>query len=123
MRLDKIELIINKIEGDGVFQYDTPLVFYRIDKIVNSFDWSAAYVEYNKSRVIFKTNGLYYVVPVLEVPTEPVGVVGQDYDIVGGKFWLYQKPNGRLTYDVLSTDRIGSFSIKPLVSGGVVDAN
>ena len=102
MTLTKLQKLIDKAEGVGTYAVDTPLPFYRISTIVNSFDWSGTLVGYDKCRVIFKANGLYYIIPVIPVDNEPSGTVGVDYDIVNGKYWLYMKPSGTLTYDILS---------------------
>ena len=121
MNLAKIEAIINKVEGAGTFALDTPLVFYRISTLVNSFDWSGSFVGYDKHRVVFKSTGLYYLVPVLKSETEPTsGTIGVDYDYVNGKYWLYMKPNGVLTYDILSVGGIGAVKLYQKVTGGVV---
>jgi len=121
MTLIKIEKIINKMEGAGTFSLDTPLVFYNISTLVNSFDWSGMFVGYDKCRVIFKSNGLYYVIPVIEVSTPPSGGVnGVDYDTVNGKYWLYMRPHGDAAFDILSVSGIGAIRLYNRVTGGVI---
>lgn len=120
MTLAKLQKIINMAEGAGTYVLDTPLAFYNISTLVNSFDWSGTLVSYNKCRVVFKANGLYYIILVHEVPTEPDGVVGTDYDIINGKYWIYMKPRGNLTYDIFSTTGIGAVKLYPSVRGGVI---
>lgn len=120
MTLARIKKIIDKVEGAGTYVLNTPLVFYRISGIVNSFDWSNTFVRYDKCRVIFKSNGTYQIVPVMLVKEQPIGTVGVDYDIVAGKYWLYMKPGGVLAHDTLGVSGIGSIKLYNKVSGGVV---
>lgn len=121
MNLVKIEKIINKVEGAGTFAVDTPLVFYRISNLVNSFDWSGAFVRYDKSRVVFKSNGLYYIIPVLRTDAAPAGgTIGVDYDYVNGQYWLYMKPHGNFAYDILSISGIGAIRLYEKVTGGII---
>lgn len=121
MNLNKIEKIINKVEGAGTFALDTPLAFYRITELVNSFDWSSSYVGYNQQRVIFKASGIYKLVPVMEIKEAPTtGTVGVDYDYVNGRYWLYMKPKGVLTYDTLAVSGIGAVKLRQKVTGGVM---
>ena len=120
MTLTKIEKIINKIEGAGTFSLNTPLVFYNIAVMVNSFDWSGSFVGYDKSRVVFKSNGLYYIIPVLKSDTQPSGVNGVDYDYVKGQYWLYMTPKGNTAYDILGVSGIGAIRLYEKVTGGVV---
>ncbi len=120
MTLANLQKMINKVEGSGTYVVDTPLVFYNISMLVNSFDWSGSFVGYDKSRVVFKSNGLYYIIPVLESKEQPSGTVGVDYDIVKGRYWLYMKPKGDLTYDIMSVKGIGTIKLYPKVTGGVV---
>jgi hypothetical protein len=120
MTLTKLEKIINKMEGAGTYALDTPLAFHNISAIVNSFDWSGTLVRYDKCRVVFKASGLYYVIPVAESQTLPTGDIDVDYDIVGGRYWIYMKPRGNLAYDILSVAGIGSVKLYPKFIGGTV---
>lgn len=121
MTRTQVQTIIDKIEGAGTYVEDTPLAFYKISSIVNSFDWSRSSVTYDICRVIFKPNGLYYLLPVKESKQEPVGLtVNVDYDIVGGRYWVYMKPKGTPTYDMLAIRGIGSINFIPSVAGGVI---
>lgn len=120
MNLIKLAKIINKVEGAGTFVLDTPLAFYRISTLVNSFDWSGTFVHYDKCRVVFKADGLYYIIPVLESATQPTGVSGTDYDFIEGKYWIYIEPKGTMTYDVFSTSGIGVVKLYHKVTGGTI---
>lgn len=120
MNLIRIEKIINKVEGAGTFVLDTPLALHNIATIVNSFDWSGSFVRYDKVRVLFKANGLYYLIPVMKVDERPAGVGGVDYDEVNGNFWLFMKPRGTLACDILSVSGIGAIKLYPKVTGGII---
>lgn len=120
MTINQIETIVNKVEGSGTFAFNTPLVFRNLKEIVNTFDWSTMRIHYSVARVIFTEDGLYYVVPVLEVKQEPTGIVGDDYDIVDGKFYIYMKPDNKLSFDILSTEGIWAINIIPKMTGGIV---
>ena len=120
MTISQIEAIVNKVEGSGTFEFDRPLVFRNLKEIVNTFDWSTTRIHYSVARVIFTEDGLYYVIPVLEVKEEPTGIIGEDYDIVDGKFYIYMKPKNKLSFDILSTEGIWAINIIPKVTGGVV---
>ena len=92
----------------------------QIEILKEELEQSRAEHTMDKCRVVFKANGLYYVILVHEVPTEPTGVVGTDYDIINGRYWLYMKPRGILTYDIFSTNGIGAVKFYPSVRGGVI---
>jgi hypothetical protein len=50
----------------------------------------------------------------------PTGVMGSDYDIVNGRYWIYMKPKGVLVYDIFSANGIGTVKLYHKVSGGVI---
>lgn len=120
MTINNIQKIIDRFEGSGTFVYDTPLVLYNIHSIVNNFDWSTYVINYKNARIVFKTTGLFYIIPVQKSETVPPGTLNVDYDIVDGEYWGYMRPGKVDTYDILSIENIGSIIINPKVVGGRV---
>lgn len=118
MTVDQIRTIIDKFEGTGTFVLDKPLVLRKVNQVVNIFDWSMVTINYRFNRLIFTEDGLYFIIPVSEVKNEPKGVIGSDYDIVDGRYWIYMKPAGKLAFDILPMDGIQAFNILPGKIGG-----
>lgn len=120
MTLNQIETIVNKIEGPGTFVLNEPLIFRRIKEIINNFDWSTTAVNYNLARVRFTADGLYHIIRVMEVEEEPSeGTIGDDYDIVDGKYFIYMKPKGNPAFNIFATEGLWAININPKVTGGV----
>ena len=120
MTLNKIKKIIDKVEGTGAYVVNKPLAFRRISNFVNSFDWSSVFVGYQHCRIVFKANGLYYLIPVVEANTQPSGTVNQDWDFVDGKYYAYMKPKDMMAFDIYSVSGIGVVKLLVKVAGGVV---